>query len=65
MSYRRAHWLPSIGSSEPSGDGLALFSEQGSVRQFRVPLWLAELVAVSDRFLIRPLLPLLGAAGHF
>jgi hypothetical protein len=51
--------------SEPSGDGLALFCEQGSVRQFRVPLRLPELVAVGDRFLIRPLLPLLGAAGHF
>jgi hypothetical protein len=51
--------------SQSPGDGLALFCEQGGVRQFRVPLRLPELVAVGDRFLVRPLLPLLGAAGDF
>ncbi|WP_229070902.1 hypothetical protein [Actinoplanes sp. DH11] len=51
--------------SQPPGDGLALFCEQSGVRQFQVPLRLPELVAVGDRFLVRPLLPLLGAAGDF
>ncbi|WP_203789679.1 baeRF3 domain-containing protein [Paractinoplanes rishiriensis] len=50
---------------EQPGDGLAVFCEQGSARQFQVALRLPELVAVGDRFLVRPLLPLLGAAGHF
>ncbi|MFC7279068.1 hypothetical protein ACFQS1_34315 [Paractinoplanes rhizophilus] len=47
------------------GDGLALFGDQGGVREFRVPLRLPETVAVGDRFLVRPLLPLLGAAGPY
>ncbi|MCU7730978.1 hypothetical protein ODJ79_45305 [Actinoplanes sp. KI2] len=51
--------------AEQLSDGLALFCEQGGVRQFRVPLRLPETVAVGDRFLVRPLLPLLGAAGPF
>lgn len=50
---------------EHPGDGLALFCEQGGVRQFWVPLRLPEMVAVGDRYLVRPLLPLLGAPGHF
>lgn len=51
--------------SEQPADGLALFCEQGGIRQFRVPLRLPEMVAVGDRFLVRPLLPLLGAGGPF
>lgn len=57
--------LDSPHRAEGSGDGLALFCAQGSLRQFWVPQRLPELVAVGDRFLVRPLLPLLGAAGHF
>ncbi|MEU1605775.1 hypothetical protein [Micromonospora matsumotoense] len=50
---------------EQPGDGLALFCAQGDVRPLRVPLRLPETVAVGDRFLVRPLLPLLGAAGQY
>ncbi|GIF00863.1 baeRF3 domain-containing protein [Paractinoplanes rishiriensis] len=46
-------------------DGLAVFLGPDGIRHFRVPVRLPELVAVGDRFLLRPLLPLLGAGGHF
>lgn len=46
-------------------DGLALFCQPGGMRQLSVPLRLPELVAVGDRFLVRPLLPLLNSASHF
>ncbi|MCA9177667.1 MAG: hypothetical protein KDB14_24530 [Planctomycetales bacterium] len=40
--------------------GLALFLGNGELRTFRVPLPLAEMAVVSQRFHIRPLLPLLA-----
>jgi hypothetical protein len=52
-------------SWERLSDGLAVFLEPGGIRHFRVPLRLPELTAVGDRFLMRPLLPLLSAGGHF
>jgi hypothetical protein len=51
--------------SERLSDGLAVFLEPGGIRHFRVPLRLPELTVVGDRFLTRPLLPLLSAGGHF
>jgi hypothetical protein len=50
---------------ERPSDGLAIFLGAGGLRHFRVPLRLPELVAVGDRFLTWPLLPLLTAGGHF
>jgi hypothetical protein len=46
-------------------DGLALYVAPGLVRTVRVPLALAEDVAVGRRFRLRPLLPLLADDGHF
>lgn len=46
-------------------DGLAIFLRPGGLRHFRVPLRLPELVAIGDRYLVRPLLPLLSTGGHF
>jgi hypothetical protein len=49
---------------QPS-DGLALFLGPDGCRHMQVPLRLPELVTVGDRFVVRPLLPLLTAGGHF
>lgn len=46
-------------------DGLALFAAPEETWHFRIPLRLPELVAVGDRFLVGPLLPLLTTGGHF
>jgi hypothetical protein len=45
--------------------GLALFLGPDEFRHFRLPVGLPELVTIGDRFLTRPLLPPLTAAGHF
>ena len=52
-------------SWEQPRDGLALFLGSGGLRRFHVPLRLPELVTVGDRFVVRPLLPLLTAGGRF
>jgi hypothetical protein len=49
---------------QPS-DGLALFLGPDGHQHLRVPLRLPDLVTVGDRFVVRPLLPLLNAGGHF
>lgn len=59
------HLLNRAQPGDRLSDGLAVFLEPGGIRHFRVPLRLPELVAVGDRFLTRPLLPLLSAGGHF
>lgn len=41
------------------GDGLAIFRSREVFRVYRLPLSLQELVTVSDRFTVKPLLPLL------
>jgi len=46
-------------------DGLALFLSAGAFRRYRLPLDFEELVVVSDRFHIKPLLPLLSGDGRF
>jgi hypothetical protein len=46
-------------------DGLALFMARGFFREYRVPLGFDEQVIVSNRFHIRPLLPLLVGDGRF
>jgi hypothetical protein len=45
--------------------GLALFLRAGWFRCYRLPLAFEELVVVSDRFHVSPLLPLLTGDGHF
>lgn len=47
------------------GDGLALFIGPDTYYAYRVPLRFDELVVVSDRFHIKPLLPLLSGDGRF
>jgi hypothetical protein len=46
-------------------EGLALFLRAGWFRCYRLPLTFEELVVVSDRFHVSPLLPLLTGDGHF
>ncbi len=46
-------------------DGLALFRSRDVFRVYRVPLSLSEFVSVSDRFYLKPLLPLLVNDARF
>ncbi len=46
-------------------DGLAIFLSSDMFRYYHVPLNLEELVAVSDRFSIKPLLPLFSGDSRF
>ncbi|HEX6332365.1 MAG TPA: hypothetical protein VF129_13925, partial [Actinomycetota bacterium] len=46
-------------------DGLALFLAPGAFQYFRLPTDLPELVVVTDRFHVKPLLPLLTTDGRF
>lgn len=45
--------------------GLALFISEGFFRFYRVPIEMIELVVVSDRFHLKPLIPLLGGDHRF
>ena len=47
------------------GDGLVLFLSPGAFRSYRLPLYFGELVAVTDRYHLKPLLPLLTGDGRF
>lgn len=47
------------------GDGLAVFLAEGIAEVLRLPLEVPELVVVSDRFHIKPLLPLISGDGRF
>ena len=47
------------------GDGLALFLSSKTARHFRLPYDFAELVVVTDRFHVKPLLALLSVDGRF
>jgi hypothetical protein len=46
-------------------DGLALFLSSEVFRYYRLPFDFEELVVVTDRFHIKPLLPLLSGGGQF
>jgi hypothetical protein len=46
-------------------DGLAIFVSSEVFRHYRLPLDFAELVVVTDRFHVKPLLPLLSGDGRF
>jgi hypothetical protein len=47
------------------GRGLAVFLSPAGLRLFRLPIELREKVVVSDRFHVKPLLPLLTGDGRF
>jgi hypothetical protein len=47
------------------GDGLAIFRSHDVFRLYRLPLHLQEFVTVSDRFYVKPLLPLLVNDARF
>lgn len=57
--------LPNRDFWQRQSHGLALFIAPQAFRAYRVPLPLDELVVVSYRFHIKPLLPLLSGDGHF
>ncbi|MGD2151652.1 MAG: hypothetical protein PVG79_00200 [Gemmatimonadales bacterium] len=46
-------------------DGLAVFASPETFRSYRLPVSFAELVVVTDRFHVKPLLPLLSGDGRF
>lgn len=61
---------PAIALDEESfwqvqGAGLALFLTEGFFRFYRVPIEMIELVVVSDRFHLKPLIPLLSEDNCF
>ena len=45
--------------------GLALFLSDQGMRQYRLPIRFAETLLVADRFLIRPLLSMVGQDGRY
>ena len=57
--------LDLVGLWHQPSDGLAVFLGPDGHHCLRVPLRLPELVTIGDRFMVRPLLPLLNAGGHF
>lgn len=59
------HLLDRLDLRGRSSDGLALFLGPDESHHFRVPLRLPDLAVIGDRFVVRPLLPLLTADGHF
>ncbi len=46
-------------------DGLAIFASPETFRSYRLPFNFTELVVVTDRFHVKPLLPLLSGDGRF
>jgi hypothetical protein len=46
-------------------DGLAVFLDSEECRVYRLPLRFEELVVISDRLHLKPLLPLFTSDGHF
>jgi hypothetical protein len=57
--------LPNRDFWQRQSHGLALYTAPRVFRNYRVPLPLDELVVVTQRFHIKPLLPLLSGDGHF
>jgi hypothetical protein len=59
------HLLADHGFWQRQNQGLALFLAPQTLREYRTPFPLDELVVVTHRFHIKPLLPLLTGDGHF
>ena len=57
--------IDDVGFWQHPTDGLALFLAPGITQHYRVHQPFPELAVVGDRFHLAPLLPLLGADGHF
>jgi len=50
---------------EQQSEGIAVFMARDFSRVYRLPIAMKDLVTVSDRFHIKPLLPLLGWGGEY
>lgn len=46
-------------------DGLAIYLSEEGIKTFRLPIRFDELVVISDRFHLKPLLPFFAHDGHF
>ena len=57
--------LPQPDFWQHQSDGLALFLSAESFHAYRLPLPFEELVVISSRFHLAPLLPLFASDGHF
>ncbi len=57
--------LQDRGFWQRQSDGLAVFFSQDTYRFFRLPMAFEELVVVSHRFHVKPLLPILASDGLF
>lgn len=57
--------LDDKGFWQNQGDGLAVFTSPDIFRSFRLPDEFDELVVVTDRFHVKPLLPVLSGDGRF
>jgi hypothetical protein len=57
--------LPHPDYWQHQSDGLALFLSADSFRAYRLPVPFEELVVISNRFHLAPLLPLFTSDGHF
>lgn len=63
---KKAHELDSPEFWEELGEhGLAIFISNDIFRYYPLPLEFDELVVVTDRFHVKPLLPILNGNGHF
>lgn len=50
---------------QDQSDGLAIFVKQESMVYYRLPVDFDELVVISERFHIKPLVPLVSTNGHY
>jgi hypothetical protein len=57
--------LQDKGFWQRQSDGLAVFFSSDAIHHFRLPLAFEELVVISKRFLVKPLLPILTSDGLF
>ncbi len=57
--------LKDLSSWQNKGDGLALFLSEGIFKYYTLPRKFQELVVITDRFHIKPLLPLFSEDGAF
>ncbi|MBD2460901.1 hypothetical protein H6G89_07570 [Oscillatoria sp. FACHB-1407] len=60
-----AHSLDQTDFWENQDEGLAVFIAEGWFRYYKLPMRFEELVVVSDRFHLKPLIPLLNRDGEF
>ncbi|WP_442936566.1 baeRF6 domain-containing protein [Nostoc sp.] len=61
----KSHEIDSQEFWEQMGQGLAIFISENIFRYYTLPIDFQELVVVTDRFHIKPLLPILNGNGRF